>query len=40
MSGAFSLPHLLLIGVVVLVLFGKGKVSSMMSETGKGITPR
>ncbi|MES2665956.1 MAG: twin-arginine translocase TatA/TatE family subunit [Pseudomonadota bacterium] len=33
-----GLPGLLLIGVVVLVLFGKGKVSSLMGEVGKGIT--
>ena len=29
---------ILVIGVVVLVLFGKGKVSSLMGEVGKGIT--
>jgi len=29
---------LILIAVVVLVLFGKGKVSSLMGEVGKGIT--
>ena len=29
---------LLLIAVVVLVLFGRGKISSMMGEVGKGIT--
>ena len=29
---------LLLIAIVVLVLFGKGKVSSLMGEVGKGIT--
>ena len=28
----------LLIAVVVLVLFGRGKVSSLMGEVGKGIT--
>ena len=28
----------LLIAVVVLVLFGRGKISSMMGEVGKGIT--
>jgi sec-independent protein translocase protein TatA len=27
-----------LIAVVVLVLFGRGKVSSLMGEVGKGIT--
>jgi sec-independent protein translocase protein TatA len=30
--------QLLVIAVVVLVLFGKGKVSSLMGEVGKGIT--
>ena len=29
---------LLLIAIVVLVLFGRGKVSSLMGEVGKGIT--
>ncbi len=33
-----GLPGILLIAVVVLVLFGKGKVSSLMGEVGKGIT--
>lgn len=28
----------LLIAIVVLVLFGRGKVSSLMGEMGKGIT--
>ena len=28
----------ILIAVVVLVLFGRGKVSSLMGEVGKGIT--
>ncbi len=28
----------LLIAIVVLVLFGRGKVSSLMGEVGKGIT--
>ncbi len=30
--------QILLIAVVVLVLFGKGKVSNLMGEVGKGIT--
>lgn len=30
--------QLLLIAVVVLVLFGRGKVASLMGEVGKGIT--
>ena len=29
---------LILIAVVVLVLFGRGKISSLMGEVGKGIT--
>lgn len=35
MMGPFQL---LLIAVVVLVLFGRGKVSSLMGEVGKGIS--
>lgn len=30
--------QLIVIAAVVLVLFGKGKVSSLMGEVGKGIT--
>lgn len=30
--------QILLIAVVVLVLFGRGKISAMMGEFGKGIT--
>jgi sec-independent protein translocase protein TatA len=30
--------QILLIAVVVLVLFGRGKVSALMGEVGKGIT--
>ena len=37
-GGHFSPLSLLLIGIVVLVLFGRGKISSMMGEVGKGIT--
>jgi sec-independent protein translocase protein TatA len=29
---------ILLIAIVVLVLFGRGKISSLMGEVGKGIT--
>jgi sec-independent protein translocase protein TatA len=29
---------LILIAVVILVMFGRGKVSSLMGEVGKGIT--
>lgn len=36
--GGFSLPHLLLLGVVVLILFGgKGKISEIMGDVAKGI---
>lgn len=38
MLNNIGLPGLLLIAVVVLVLFGRGKISSMMGEVGKGIT--
>jgi sec-independent protein translocase protein TatA len=38
MLNNIGIPGLLLIAVVVLVLFGKGKVSSLMGEVGKGIT--
>jgi sec-independent protein translocase protein TatA len=38
MFNNIGVPGLLLIAVVVLVLFGKGKVSSLMGEVGKGIT--
>ncbi|SFC57012.1 twin-arginine translocase TatA/TatE family subunit [Tropicimonas isoalkanivorans] len=36
--GNIGVPGLILIAVVVLVLFGRGKVSSLMGEVGKGIT--
>ena len=36
--GGLSLPHLLLLGVVVLILFGgKGKISEIMGDVAKGI---
>jgi sec-independent protein translocase protein TatA len=38
MFNNIGLPGLLLIAVIVLVLFGKGKVASLMGEVGKGIT--
>jgi len=38
MLNNIGLPGLLLIAVVVLVLFGRGKISSLMGEMGKGIT--
>lgn len=38
MLNNIGLPGLLLIAVVVLVLFGRGKIASLMGEVGKGIT--
>ncbi|MBL9059905.1 MAG: twin-arginine translocase TatA/TatE family subunit, partial [Mangrovicoccus sp.] len=38
MFGKFGPLEILLIAAVVLVLFGRGKVSSLMGEVGKGIT--
>lgn len=38
MLNNIGLPGLLLIAVVVLVLFGRGKISTLMGEVGKGIT--
>ena len=38
MLNNIGLPGLLLIAVVVLVLFGRGKISSLMGKVGKGIT--
>ena len=38
MFNNIGVPGLILIAVVVLVLFGRGKVSSLMGEVGKGIT--
>ncbi len=39
MLNNIGLPGLLLIAVVVLVLFGRGKVSSLMGEVGRGSMP-
>lgn len=36
--GAFSIWHLVILAVVVLVLFGgKGKISDLMGDFGKGV---
>ncbi len=37
MLSNIGLPGIILIAVVVLVMFGRGKVSSLMGEVGKGI---
>ena len=33
-----SLAHLLVVAVVAVMLFGKGKVTNLMGEFGKGIS--
>ena len=35
--GGFSLWHWLIVGVVILLLFGKGRFSDMMGDVAKGI---
>jgi len=32
-----SLPHLIVLALVVLLLFGRGKISDLMGDFGKGI---
>ena len=35
--GGFSLWHWLVVGVIVLLLFGKGRFSDMMGDVAKGL---
>ena len=35
--GSLSLPHLIIVALVVLVLFGRGRISEMMGDFGKGV---
>ncbi|QPQ54043.1 twin-arginine translocase TatA/TatE family subunit [Allosphingosinicella flava] len=35
--GGFSLWHWLIVGILVLLLFGKGRFSDMMGDVAKGI---
>ena len=35
--GAFSIWHWIIVLVIVLLLFGKGKIPSLMSDMAKGI---
>ena len=35
--GAFSLSHILVVALLAVVLFGRGKVSELMGDLGKGI---
>jgi sec-independent protein translocase protein TatA len=32
-----GLPHLIVLGLVILLLFGKGRISEFMGDFGKGI---
>lgn len=36
--GSFSIAHWVIVALVVLVLFGRGKISQTMGDFGKGIT--
>ena len=36
-GGAFSIWHLLVLVVIVLLLFGKGRFSDMMGDVAKGL---
>ncbi len=33
----FSFSHLLLVLLIVLIVFGKGRIASVMGEIGKGV---
>jgi sec-independent protein translocase protein TatA len=35
--GAFSIWHILIVAVVVVLLFGRGKISSIMGDVAHGI---
>jgi sec-independent protein translocase protein TatA len=35
--GSFSLWHWLVVGVIILLLFGKGRFSDMMGDVAKGL---
>ena len=35
--GSFSIWHWLVVGIVLLLLFGKGRFSEMMGDVAKGI---
>ena len=35
--GGFSIWHWLIVALVVMVLFGKGRISDLMGDLGKGI---
>ncbi len=35
--GSFSLWHWLVVGIIILLLFGKGRFSDMMGDVAKGL---
>lgn len=35
--GSFSIWHWLVVGIVVILLFGKGRISDVMGDLAKGI---
>ncbi len=35
--GSFSMVHWLIVAVVILILFGRGKISETMGDFGKGL---
>lgn len=35
--GSFSIWHWLVVGIIVMLLFGKGRFSDMMGDVAKGI---
>ena len=35
--GSFSVWHWLIVGIIILLLFGKGRFSSMMGDVAQGI---
>ena len=35
--GGFSLWHWLVVGIIILLLFGKGRFSDMMGDVAKGL---
>ena len=38
MGGFGSIWHWLIVAIIILVLFGRGKVSDLMGEFGKGVS--
>lgn len=36
--GSFSVWHWIIVALVILVLFGRGKISEMMGDFGKGVS--